>query len=90
MIGAEIAAVIWPIVKIGIPVLAFLGLAAMGVRSIRKGGEDRAHLKVLRRESDARIRFELDRSQRRQDAVDRLRRIRARLRRPNGPGGNPT
>ena len=89
MIGAEIAAVIWPIAKIGIPVLALLGLVILWVRSVRKGGEDKANLKVLRRERDARIKFERDRSQARRDAVDRLRRIRAGMRRPDGSGGNP-
>lgn len=92
IIGSEIAEVIWPIVKIGIPVAGVLVLVWAGVRSIKKSGASQATVEMQEEAEDARIDFEKDRARRRERALDRWRRLRdaraTRLRDEAGTNGD--
>lgn len=63
MAGAEIAAAIWPFVKVAGYVVVVLGALFYGVRTLKKSGGDEREVGMRKEAERGRIEFERDRTE---------------------------
>jgi len=87
--GAEIAAILWPVLKVLAALAAVFGFLAFLIRAGRRQGRAEAGGQILKEADDARIDFERERARLRDEALARLRDRRA-LRRGRVRGSDRT